>query len=458
MLKRAAVAAFLCAPAPLGAEPAKLSGAEISDLVAGATVQIDAPLGYKLPIRYAADGTLSGEARDLAFYLGSPTDTGRWWVKGDQLCHKWARWLDSELQCMRLKKDGRTLHWSAQDGNTGTALITVPAPTRVAAVAPLPAASPAKETEARMFAGVVNARPAPTAPQQEQQTASPDTTPAPVAPAAKPAPATVPASRAAPNPAPPPSRMASVVPNPVPVPSTAKPPTAPARASTPPQQPQHVVANVPENDVLNMRSGPSTDYEVVAELRPGSRGVTITGSCQSGWCPVRHQDASGWVNGSFLAGDDKPTLVAMATRTSSYEAPAHAVTQRPPVTAFRDSPDAPRTCLTPAARALLQTIEAKFGPVKLVSTCRRGATIAGTGRPSRHASGNAIDFNAGGRKGEIVRWLIANHKSGGTMTYAGMDHIHVDVGPHFVSIAGGEQSASWRGNRGSQRTQADDDD
>ena len=84
--------------------------------------------------------------------------------------------------------------------------------------------------------------------------------------------------------------------------------------------------------------------------------------------------------------------------------------------------------------------------MKLVSTCRPGATIAGSGRPSRHASGNAIDFDADRRKAEIIDWLIANHHDGGTMTYAGMDHIHVDIGPHFVSIAGGQHWASWRDN------------
>jgi uncharacterized protein YcbK (DUF882 family) len=92
----------------------------------------------------------------------------------------------------------------------------------------------------------------------------------------------------------------------------------------------------------------------------------------------------------------------------------------------------------------LERIEAKFGPVKLVSTCRPGAMIAGTGRPSRHASGNAVDFDAGARKGAIVEWLIANHHQGGTMTYADMGHIHIDIGPPFVSIAGGQHWASWR--------------
>jgi hypothetical protein len=93
-----------------------------------------------------------------------------------------------------------------------------------------------------------------------------------------------------------------------------------------------------------------------------------------------------------------------------------------------------RACLKPAARALLDRIESEFGPVKIVSTCRPGARIASTGRMSKHASGEAIDFDAGARKAEVVRWLIANHSSGGTMTYADMGHIHVDVGPHFVAL------------------------
>lgn len=95
---------------------------------------------------------------------------------------------------------------------------------------------------------------------------------------------------------------------------------------------------------------------------------------------------------------------------------------------------ASRSCLTPAARGLLNRIEAQFGPVQVISTCRPGATIRNTGRPSRHASGNAIDFNAGGRKAAIVAWLRANHHNGGTMTYARMNHIHVDIGPRFVSL------------------------
>jgi hypothetical protein len=91
-------------------------------------------------------------------------------------------------------------------------------------------------------------------------------------------------------------------------------------------------------------------------------------------------------------------------------------------------------CLKPAARALLSRIEAEFGAMEIISTCRPGARIAGTGRISRHATGDAIDFEAGRRKAEVVRWLIANHDAGGIMTYRDMSHIHVDIGYRFVAL------------------------
>lgn len=94
-----------------------------------------------------------------------------------------------------------------------------------------------------------------------------------------------------------------------------------------------------------------------------------------------------------------------------------------------------RSCLGSEIRAVLSRIEAKFGRVDIVSTCRPGARIAGSGRMSRHATGDAVDFRVPGRKGEVIKWLIANHHSGGIMTYSGMDHIHVDVGHQFVSLA-----------------------
>lgn len=110
-----------------------------------------------------------------------------------------------------------------------------------------------------------------------------------------------------------------------------------------------------------------------------------------------------------------------------------------------------RACLTAPARNLLARIEKQFGTMQIVSTCRPGATIAGTGQVSRHASGNAIDFDAGGRKAAVIQWLIANHHSGGTMTYPNMNHVHADIGPRFVSLAGGRSRAAVGPASGWQR-------
>jgi uncharacterized protein YcbK (DUF882 family) len=140
----------------------------------------------------------------------------------------------------------------------------------------------------------------------------------------------------------------------------------------------------------------------------------------------------------------------------SYGEPVQALNWGRPeaknVKPVKDDPAAPRKCLTKPVHDLLDKVEARFGPVRVISTCRPGARIAGSGRISRHASGNAVDFDAGSRKGAIINWLVANHKTGGTMTYPDMSHIHIDIGQHFVSLAGGRKYAS---NSGSSRRYSD---
>ena len=44
---------LVCLAATTGAEPGSLSGQEIRDLFAGATVEINTPLGTRLPVRYS---------------------------------------------------------------------------------------------------------------------------------------------------------------------------------------------------------------------------------------------------------------------------------------------------------------------------------------------------------------------------------------------------------------------
>jgi hypothetical protein len=157
-----------------------------------------------------------------------------------------------------------------------------------------------------------------------------------------------------------------------------------------------------------------------------------------GAMPSRHKSRS-------AARSGKRRHAARSGRRGRTVIERRAVRGRGFVSYARGAAGTSRTCLTSAARDLLRRIEAQFGPVGIISTCRPGAVIAGSGRPSRHASGNAVDFKApAGRRADVVRWLIANHRSGGVMTYANMGHIHVDIGHRFVSLGSAGRRGRWR--------------
>lgn len=143
--------------------------------------------------------------------------------------------------------------------------------------------------------------------------------------------------------------------------------------------------------------------------------------------PLRRAPAAASCSGPDIPDCPKP--VAGTLQAYALAAPVHG---------------ADRRCLAPAARALLAQLEMRFGAVRVVSTCRRGAVIAGTRRASLHRYGKAIDFIApAGRKAAVVHWL-REHSPGVTMTYSGMDHIHTDVGTYRRVIIGAGSRRSVR--------------
>lgn len=121
-------------------------------------------------------------------------------------------------------------------------------------------------------------------------------------------------------------------------------------------------------------------------------------------------------------------------------------------------------CIPGPLASKLKQIRAKFGPVQVISTFRKGATIAGSGRPSLHASCRAVDFNPPkGKYNQVLSWLKANH-GGGVGSYScGMHHIHIDTGPKLyfhrcqsASNGSGRQArkqvaaANWKKNYSKQ--------
>lgn len=103
---------------------------------------------------------------------------------------------------------------------------------------------------------------------------------------------------------------------------------------------------------------------------------------------------------------------------------------------------APSGCLPASVKTRLNQIRQKFGKVRIISTHRPGARIAGSGRPSYHATCRAVDFHPPkGKYRQVLAWLKANHKGGVGSYSCGMHHLHIDNGPkvrfhHCVNKAG----------------------
>jgi len=75
----------------------------------------------------------------------------------------------------------------------------------------------------------------------------------------------------------------------------------------------------------------------------------------------------------------------------------------------------------------LRSVETKFGKIRILSSCRPGATVRKTGRPSMHRYCRAVDFNPPrGKYRQVARYLKTTW-GGGVGTYSGrFNHIHID--------------------------------
>ena len=120
------VAASLALPATAAlGEPATLAGDELRQAISGKTVYLNIS-DFELPIRYAANGRMSGKMSTVAasFSRGDGAqDRGKWWVSGDQLCQQWTAWMDGKAYCYKLTRNGSSVQWVRNDGRSGTARI-----------------------------------------------------------------------------------------------------------------------------------------------------------------------------------------------------------------------------------------------------------------------------------------------------------------------------------------------
>ncbi len=310
------------------AEPEALSGRALRAAVAGSTVEIDTPIGTKVPVKYGADNSVSGEAGSVAFFLGSAADTGRWWVAQDLLCHRWNIWFKAEKTCLKITRDGDKITWLRDDGDSGTATImpkapmlaarelskrkstlggpvdTMPAPVRVAVPAPLPqpvveAAEEAPVTEqvTEQITEQVTEQVYEPAAHTPPESAVPDKVSVQARVQAMPKPIVKTVRQAALQTEEPiaPRTAAPVVKQKV-----AQKPTKRSVARAANEAPTFWVYGVAQDDVLNVRMGPSAETDVVGAIPPAARGIRMAGACEGMWCLVEFGGNRGWVNRSYL--------------------------------------------------------------------------------------------------------------------------------------------------------------
>jgi hypothetical protein len=101
-----------------------LTGKELRTAVSGKTIYLQTPIGAEVPIRYQPNGTMTGaSSTHLAALAGEEVnaDKGRWWVRRAELCQQWSKWSNGRAHCYKLRAAGKTVQWSRNDGETGTA-------------------------------------------------------------------------------------------------------------------------------------------------------------------------------------------------------------------------------------------------------------------------------------------------------------------------------------------------
>lgn len=78
------------------------------------------------------------------------------------------------------------------------------------------------------------------------------------------------------------------------------------------------------SDSVNVRQGPSTDFEIIGFLRPG-RDVTVTGQADTGWYEILYNEEKAFVSDKYLL-DEMPVLQAEAEPETKPEVEAEADT------------------------------------------------------------------------------------------------------------------------------------
>ena len=71
-----------------------------------------------------------------------------------------------------------------------------------------------------------------------------------------------------------------------------------------PSDHRYKVIDVPNDELLNIRSGPGLQSSILGVIPANGREIQMTGDCTNNWCKIQYNGARGWVNRQFLQRDD----------------------------------------------------------------------------------------------------------------------------------------------------------
>ncbi len=121
-----AITLFVILMSPTVSQAEVLSSAQIKQTIVGKRILLATRYGVEFPLVYRSNGSVAGDGSGTG--LGkffAPKETGKWWIKGKELCQKFPTWYDGKIQCFTLEKvGGSKLKWKTKDGRSGTARVS----------------------------------------------------------------------------------------------------------------------------------------------------------------------------------------------------------------------------------------------------------------------------------------------------------------------------------------------
>ncbi len=104
---------------------------------------------------------------------------------------------------------------------------------------------------------------------------------------------------------------------------------APAEAATPEPLPTPAAAQVTASDVLNVRGGPGTNYNIIGSLTAGQT-MRVTGKNQAGdWWQIDYNGQAGWVFGQLVSTQNTEAVAVAQNIPAAPPTPIPQPTQPP---------------------------------------------------------------------------------------------------------------------------------